>query len=282
MKVFKSPEVLHSELKKIKLSGNKIGFVPTMGALHFGHLSLVKRARLENVTVVCSIFVNPKQFNDSNDLNRYPRPIENDMKLLIEANVDYLFLPDVDDLYNENYIDEEVPLNNLDKVLEGAQRPGHFQGVAKVVKRFFEIVEPDTAYFGQKDFQQTVVVKHLRNLFFPEIEIVVCPIERESNGLAMSSRNIRLDNEHRSKATFIYQSLLQLRERCHFKPLHQALELTRKYLNSREDTVLEYLEAVDGNTMEIVNVLSDTSYIVAVIVVQYGGVRLLDNIVLKE
>ncbi len=282
MFIIKSAVLLHSELSRQKKNGSKVGFVPTMGALHNGHVSLLERAREENDTLVCSIFVNPKQFDDKMDLVKYPQPIANDMRIMMEAGVDYLYHPEVEDLYNADYRDDDLPLNGLDKILEGAQRPDHFQGVAKVVKRFFDIVQPDKAYFGQKDFQQTVVIGHLIRHFNLSIEMVVCPIVREDHGLAMSSRNVRLEPLKRERAALLYKSLLKLKERCYFKPLPEALETTLKYLNSIEDAELEYLVCVNGNTMEEVQSLNDADYIVAVVVIRFGGIRLLDNIVLKN
>ncbi len=281
MFIFKSAVLLHSELAKQKTNGKSIGFVPTMGALHNGHVSLLERARKENDTVVCSIFVNPKQFDDKMDLEAYPQPIAQDIRILIAAGVDYLFHPDYDDLYGEDYNDAAIDLNGLDTIFEGALRPGHFQGVAKVVNRFFDIVKPTSAYFGQKDFQQTVVVKTLVRNKKHDIDIVVCPILREPHGLAMSSRNERLEPKIRERAAFIYKSLLKLKERCYFKSLAEALETTLNYLNSIEDAELEYLICVNGDTLEEVTDLNQAEYIVALTVVKFGGVRLLDNLVLK-
>lgn len=282
MFIFKSAVLLHAELTRRKNRGSKIGFVPTMGALHKGHVSLIERAKSENDTVVCSIFVNPKQFDDKTDLDKYPQPIGSDIEQLQGAGVDILFHPEVSDLYNEDYVDDEVPLSGLDTIWEGALRPGHFQGVAKVVKRFFEIVRPTTAYFGQKDFQQTVVIKHLVKQCGFSIDIVVCPIIREPHGLAMSSRNARLDEKKRERAAFIYKSLLKLKERCFFKSLADSMDTTIKYLKSIEDAELEYLLCVDGHTLKEVKSLDDSDYVVALTVVRFGGVRLLDNIILKN
>lgn len=282
MFIFKSLVLLNAELARQKESGKEIGFVPTMGALHHGHLSLLKRARQENDTLVCSIFVNPKQFDDKKDLTAYPRTLTADVKYLMEAGVDYLLLPNVDDVYSDSYVDDDIDLNGLDTIIEGKLRPGHFQGVAKVVKRFFDFVIPTRAYFGQKDFQQTVVINHLVKHFQLPIHIEICPIVREDNGLAMSSRNERLSDEQRSKAAFIYKSLIDLKERCFFKPLEQAIATTSKYLNSLEGADLEYLVCVNGDTLEEVTSLKDADYVVALIVVRYGGVRLLDNMILKK
>ncbi|MCB9261004.1 MAG: pantoate--beta-alanine ligase [Flavobacteriales bacterium] len=282
MFILKTARLLQSRLQTLRNNGLKIGFVPTMGALHAGHISLMERCKSENDITVCSIFVNPKQFNDKSDLDKYPQPIEDDIKMLTAAGVDYLFHPSSDDLYNEDYTDEEIDLDGLDTMFEGALRPGHFQGVAKVVKRFFEIVQPHNAYFGQKDFQQTVVLKTLIKNYDFNINMVVCPIMREPNGLAMSSRNQRLSPDERERASFIYKSLLKLKERTRFKPLAESLESSIKYLTSLKDAELEYLICVDGNTMQEVKSLAEAEYVVALTVVKYGGVRLLDNIILKQ
>ncbi len=282
MKLFKAAELLRLELQGRRQNGVSIGFVPTMGALHFGHLSLIQRAREENDAVVCCIFVNPKQFNEQADLVKYPRPLEKDVQMLEKEGVDYVFHPEVSEIYGSEYLDDDIDLNNLDHILEGQQRPGHFQGVAKVVKRLFEIVQPTRAYFGQKDFQQTVVVRLLIKKFFPETHLVVCPIIRESHGLAMSSRNERLSEQNRLHAAFIYKSLLKLKERLNYKPIQEALASTSKYLNSVENAELEYLAVVDGNTMKEVDSLDASNLIVVVVVVKYCDVRLLDNIIIRD
>lgn len=282
MNVHSQADRLHLELNKRQSEGKSIGFVPTMGALHSGHLSLIERAKAENDTVVVSIFVNPKQFGEARDLDTYPRPIEKDKNLLREAGVDYLFLPDYEDVYPESFKEEAIDLGKLEFELEGASRPGHFQGVAQVIKRFFEIIDPDKSYFGQKDFQQTAVIRRLIEIFEFPVELVVCPIVREPHGLAMSSRNERLTEDKRQKASFIYKSLLKLKERLYFKSVQEALHQTKEYMNSIEGARVDYLEVVDGRTMQMVDDMNSSDYIVAVTVVEYGGVRLLDNLILKN
>lgn len=282
MFIFKSADLLYAELNRRKKLGQSIGFVPTMGALHLGHQSLLERAKHENDTTVCSIFVNPKQFDDKMDLENYPNPIMNDIEMLNLVGVDILFHPSPDQVYKADYLDNDIDLQRLDLIHEGAQRPGHFQGVAKVVKRFFEIIEPTRMYFGQKDFQQTVVVNHLIKLEDFNIELVVCPIVREPHGLAMSSRNERLSASKRDKAAFIYKSLLKFKERCFFKSLEEAKESTLKYLNSIEEAELEYFVCVDGVNLQEVESLNDSDYIAALTVVKFDGVRLLDNIIMKD
>lgn len=282
MFIYKSADLLHLELQKLRSQGNQIGFVPTMGALHAGHRSLLERARAENDTVVCSIFVNPTQFDDKADLDKYPSTIDSDMEMLRSLNIDYLYYPEVQDVYPDGVASNDIDLAGLDTIHEGALRPGHFQGVAQVVKRFFEIVQPSRAYFGQKDFQQTAVISQLIKVCGFDTKMVVCPIIREPHGLAMSSRNERLSPVEREKASFIYKSLLKLKERCFFKPLAEALATTVEYLESIEDANLEHLICVDGNSLQEVSDLLDSDYVVALTVVKYGGVRLLDNIILKK
>ncbi|MFT7591077.1 MAG: pantoate--beta-alanine ligase, partial [bacterium] len=268
MFIFHSSDLLHAALLKCKVEGQTIGFVPTMGALHFGHYSLLERAKSENDTVVCSVFVNPKQFDDKTDLDNYPNPIQADITMLQSAGVDILFYPGVDQVYGTTFDDSDVQLEGLDLIHEGAQRPGHFQGVAKVVKRFLDIVKPTRAYFGQKDFQQTVVVHYLIKSLQIDSQMVVCPIVREPHGLAMSSRNERLSPAKRDKAAFIYKSLLKFKERCFFKPLQEAKDTTLTYLQSIDDAVVEYFVVVDGVTLQEVEDLKSSSYIAALTVVR--------------
>jgi pantoate--beta-alanine ligase len=282
MKVIKSAEALASEIAFERKLSRSIGFTPTMGALHSGHLSLVEASKRENDISVVSIFVNPKQFGESKDLTTYPKPIEKDMDMLITAGVDYLFLPDYEDVYPNNIDFPEIPLGAIETTLEGESRPGHFQGVALVVKRFFDIITPSNAYFGQKDFQQTVVVGMLIEHFNLKTTLRVCAIAREKNGLAMSSRNIRLNPQDQSKAGFLYQSLVKLKESTHHVALKEAVSKTRKYLESMPTVKVEYLAAINGNTMEEVESLDDASYIAVVTVVQFGGIRMLDNLIIKK
>ena len=280
MIVIKSPIDLEILLNKIRGNNKKIGFVATMGALHDGHISLIKRSKEENDTTVCSIFINPKQFNDSNDLEKYPRPIENDLILLKEVGADIVFLPDYNDIYPQNYIEPEINLSGLDNVLEGLIRPGHFKGVALVVKRLFECVNPDVAYFGQKDYQQTLVIKEIVKQFKIPSDIAVCSILREKNGLAMSSRNIRLSAEQREQASFIYKMLLQLKEDVKSLPLKEALNKAENILLKNEGVQIDYLTIVNQQTLVPEETLNLGKSSVALVVVDYFGVRLLDNIYL--
>ena len=282
MKVIKSAETLASELQNEKNKQHSVGFVPTMGALHNGHISLVENCKNDNDITVVSIFVNPKQFGEAKDLDTYPKPIEKDMELLLNAKVDYLFLPDYDDMYPDDMIFDPIPLGDIETKLEGDSRPGHFQGVALVIKRFFDIIHPNRAYFGQKDFQQTVVIQFLIRHFNLSTELIICPIIRESNGLAMSSRNVRMNDEDRKNSGFLYQALRKLKEATHHVSLKDALERCRKFLTQQDGVHLEYLAAVNGYTMQEVSNLNDAPYIAVVTVIQFGGIRMVDNIIIKK
>lgn len=279
MNVFQEAEKVRLYLRKRNEEGiHKVGFVPTMGALHQGHLTLIKQAMDECDLVVVSIFVNPTQFNDLKDLEKYPRPIERDIELLLEAGVDTLFFPQVEEIYGTNYTSTEIDLGGLDKMLEGAQRPGHFQGVANVVRRLFDIILPDRAYFGQKDFQQTRVIHQMKAQYHPKVELRIVPIVREANGLAMSSRNDRLSSELRNRAGFIYRCLIKLKEDIPFIGLDEALLKARNCLKAEEGCKLEYLDVVDEKDLQPLENISEGQKAFALVAVLYGGVRLLDNI----
>lgn len=278
MIVIKSPVDLEKILLKPRQENKKIGFVATMGVLHNGHISLIKRSKHENDTTVCSIFINPKQFNDPKDLEKYPRPIENDLRLLTEEGTDIIFLPDYNEIYPPNYIEPEINLLGLDTMLEGLIRPGHFKGVALVVKRLFECVKPDVAYFGQKDYQQTLVIKEIVRQFEIPTVIEVCSILREENGLAMSSRNIRLSAAAREKASFIYQVLLQLKADVKNLSLKEALKKAENTLLENEGVKIDYLTIVNPLTLVPLETLNKGESSLALVVVDYWGVRLLDNI----
>ena len=281
MKVFKSALELTNYLNNLRASDNKVtvGFVPTMGALHQGHLSLIKEAVKDHPISVCSIFVNPTQFGEKKDLETYPKPIDKDLELLMSVSCSIVFIPDVHEIYPEGYEQAHFELEGLDLKIEGAQRPGHFQGVCNVLKRFFEIISPDSAYFGQKDFQQTVVAKKLVQLLEAPIEIVVSPIARESHGLAMSSRNQRLSDARRMEARFIHDALQDIQANYRQLGLKKALENARIMLSSHQDAVLEYLTAVDASTLMEVDQVEGPTAIVTV--VRVDGVRLLDNVLLE-
>lgn len=280
MKLVKSANKLTNYLNNLQTEDKsvQIGFVPTMGALHAGHMRLIDQSVRENDITVCSIFVNPTQFGDASDLANYPKPIESDIKQLIHHNCDILFLPEIKEVYPQEYHQQHFNLDGIDLIIEGAQRPGHFQGVCNVLSRLFFIVQPNRAYFGQKDYQQTLVVKKLIRLLNLPIEISIVPIAREENGLAMSSRNQRLSKEARKNASFINHTLLSIKEEWKLIGLEQAIENSKNYISRFPGVKLEYLLAVDGNTLLAVD--KNSTSIVILIVVKLEGVRLLDNIIL--
>lgn len=277
MKLIQTVKELRSELDGLRKAGKTIGLVPTMGALHAGHASLVRRAVAENDVVVVSDFVNPTQFNDKNDLLKYPRTLEADCALLEACGVAFVFAPSVEEMYPEPDT-RQFSYAPLDTVMEGKYRPGHFNGVCQVVSKLFLIVEPTRAYFGEKDFQQLAIIREMvRRYPFP-IEIVGCPIVREADGLALSSRNTRLSAEQRMQAVQISQTLFASVD---YSKTHSVGE-TRAYVESRiaraEGLRLEYFEIVDGNTLQTVNEWDESTYIVGCITVFCGDVRLIDNI----
>ena len=275
MKTIETVSDLRQELGKTDPNG--IGFVPTMGALHDGHRSLVERARKENRTVVVSVFVNPTQFNDKNDLKHYPRTPEADIRLLEEVGVDYVFMPAVEEIYPEP--DTRVfDFGQIDKVMEGATRPGHFNGVAQVVSRLFDIVQPARAYFGEKDFQQIAVIRAMVRQLGLQLEIVPCPIVRGEDGLALSSRNQLLDEAHRAAAPHIYATLKAGAERSHeLTPAELKAWVTAEVERNPLLKVI-YYQSVDADTLLEVGSWSDSAHIQGCIAVQAGEIRLIDNI----
>lgn len=275
MKIFTNVEELRAELARTEPSG--IGFVPTMGALHAGHRSLVERARRENATVVVSVFVNPTQFNDKNDLKHYPRTPEADARLLEAAGADFVLMPTVEEIYPEPDT-RTFDFGQVDKVMEGATRPGHFNGVAQVVSRLFDIVRPARAYFGEKDFQQIAVIRAMvRQLRLP-VEIVECPIVRDTDGLALSSRNTLLDAAHRAAAPRIYATLRAAAERSHTLAPHELKRWVVAEVEREPLLKVIYYQSVDALTMQEVHAWSDSDRIQGCIAVQAGDIRLIDNI----
>ena len=283
MLLFKRVIDLQKYLNSLKSKGLQIGFAPTMGALHRGHVSLVDRSRNECEVTVVSIFVNPTQFNNPADLVKYPRTPEKDIEMLAESGCDVLFMPDAAEIY-PNGTTPSVKFNfgKLDRVLEGVFRPGHFEGMAQVVHRLLDIVKPDKLYMGQKDFQQAAIVGKMLELMKSKIELVSCAIQREDGGLAMSSRNVRLLAEDRPKATLIHQVLLEAMDMVgeHNPSEIQKLALTK--LKTEPRFKVEYFEIIDGRTLLPIQLFEDTDYAVAVAAVWVGEVRLIDNIILKQ
>jgi pantoate--beta-alanine ligase len=261
-----------------ELSG-KIGFVPTMGALHEGHLSLIKKSKAENEATICSIFVNPLQFNNPEDFEKYPQVLEKDVSLLEKVGCDVLFSPSATEMY------PSIPkltfhFGHLEQVMEGAFRPGHFNGVAIVVSKLFHLVQPSVAYFGQKDLQQTLVIKQLvKDLQFP-LSIVVCDTQREPDGLALSSRNVRLDPIQREKASILYRALLLVKDKIgKGESIASVLEAAKFLVASEPAVRLEYLEILE---VESLLPISDSfrGNVAVCIAAYFGNVRLIDNIVM--
>lgn len=272
----------HKELQEVldkqRVQSKSIGFVPTMGALHQGHLSLLKQAKSENDVVVCSIFVNPTQFNDPKDLEKYPRPIEKDIELLQSVNCDVLFTPEVNEMYAENEVWEHS-FGQIETIWEGAMRPGHFKGVAQIVYKLLNLVHPNKSYFGQKDYQQTVIVKRLCKDFGLNTEIVVCDIIREANGLAMSSRNIRLNEKERQEASKIYEALSlakSLVQKAEYN-IPYIIEQAKSKLLEINEVTIEYVSIVDAENMLEVSEINENTRQLMIIALRIGSTRLIDN-----
>lgn len=272
---------LQKKIAEIRANGGTVGLVPTMGALHNGHLELVKRCVAENSICVVSVFVNPTQFNDKNDLLHYPRTLDADCKLLESAGCAIAFAPEVEEMYPV----EDTRVFNLGavaEVMEGKYRPGHFNGVAQIVSKLFDAVQPDRAYFGEKDFQQIAVIRSMVKLLNYPVEIVACPIVREDDGMALSSRNLRLTPEQRKNAVSISQTLFKSRTFAEQHSVAETIDYVVNTLNSVPDLDVEYFEIVNGNTLLSVNDWSDSDYIVGCITVYCGEVRLIDNIAYRR
>ena len=279
MKIYTTITSLQNALKAEHSKGLKIGLVPTMGALHAGHLSLVEKAGSLCDIVVVSIFVNPTQFNDKNDLANYPRTLESDMKLLSTTRCEYIFSPAVEEIYPVPDT-RKFNFGNIETVMEGAFRPGHFSGVAQVVSRLFEIVLPDLAFFGRKDFQQMAVIKDLVRQLNVPVEIVSCDIVREKDGLAMSSRNKLLLPAHRNCAPIIYQTLKEAKYLASLKTVSDIKEYVLNQINATQLLQVEYFEIVDETTLMQVESWSEAGTKVGCIAVYAGKIRLIDNIIL--
>ncbi len=278
MKLFTTRAGTTAAIKKLRDEGKTIGFVPTMGALHQGHLSLMEKAKAENDILVVSIFVNPIQFNNKSDLEKYPRNLEKDKRLLQSVGCNILFHPSAEEMYPEGEVAEKYDFGELETVMEGKFRPGHFNGVAVVVKRLFDVVLPHKAYFGEKDYQQLAIIKKLVEKENLPVKIIPCPIVREENGLAMSSRNERLTPEQRNEAAFIYKTLQLAKKRkediCPL-PLKQMIY---NIFDANENFRLEYFEIADEDTLKPITAWGQTKKPRAFVAVWMNDVRLIDNI----
>lgn len=281
MQTLTTVKALTEILEGLRHNGRSIGLVPTMGALHQGHLSLIKRCVAENDCCVASVFVNPTQFNDPKDLETYPRTPEADALMLEEAGCDYLFMPSVEEVYPTPDT-RQFSFGALETVMEGAYRPGHFNGVAQVVSRLFELVKPHKAYFGEKDFQQLAIIRAMVNQLGMNIDIVACPIIRETDGLAMSSRNKRLTPEQREKAPLIADILVKSRTFARENSVEATIRYVSERLRPEDGFKLDYMAIVDGRTLQAVEDWAETDYIVGCVAVYCGPVRLIDNIVYKH
>ena len=281
MKVIHTIKDLQAELTVLRAQGKKVGLVPTMGALHVGHASLVKRSVSENGVTVVSVFVNPTQFNDKNDLAKYPRTLDADCRLLEDCGAAFAFAPSVEEMYPQPDT-REFSYAPLDTVMEGAFRPGHFNGVCQIVSKLFDAIQPDRAYFGEKDFQQLAIIREMVRQMNYKLEIVGCPIVREEDGLALSSRNKRLSAQERENALNISRTLFKSRTFATSHTVSETQKMVEEAIEDAPGLRLEYFEIVDGNTLQKVNSWEDAQYVVGCITVFCGEVRLIDNIKYKE
>ncbi len=282
LKVIATLAELQSSLKPLKTSGLKIALVPTMGALHQGHLSLIAEAQKLAEVVVCSIFVNPTQFTDPKDLEKYPRPLEHDIKMLNEAGCNFVFMPSVKEMY-PGYPKPEswkIDLGEAEFVLEGEFRKGHYQGVTQIVYKLFDAVKPDVAMFGQKDFQQVLMIKNMVEALGLDVQIAVCPIIREADGLAMSSRNIHLSQADREHALALSKALFYIEANYKRLDLSQLLENAKAMINQMPGVELDYLTIANGDTLRPITEKTHQNT-VALVAAKVGQTRLIDNVIIK-
>jgi pantoate--beta-alanine ligase len=276
VQVIQQADKVQLALNNARSAGKIVGLVPTMGALHPGHIQLVNAARKACDFLVCSIFVNPTQFNESDDFNNYPRHPESDIAMLKAAGCDVVFMPEYEDVYPQKDL-AKYDFGRLETRLEGAMRPGHFKGVAMVVRRFFEIVKPDKAYFGLKDFQQVLIIKQMVKQFQLETEIIALPTVRETNGLAMSSRNERLTRDQRNFASLLFESLKKAKSMSAAFSVKEITDAVQRDFAKQPDFALEYFELADPETLEPITDFSNAPHAVALIAARIGDVRLIDN-----
>ncbi len=280
MKVINKPEELQKIIEELKKEGKNVGFVPTMGALHLGHVSLIKKSVLQNDITVVSVYVNPIQFGPNEDYEKYPRPIEKDIKVCQDNKVDFLFLPTNETLYNKNF-STYIYNNNVSKIMCGITRPTHFQGVCTIVAKLFNIVMPQRAYFGLKDYQQYIIIKQMVEDLNFNIEIVGCPIVREESGIAMSSRNTYLSKEEKVQATGIYKSLCLAKQLfCEGKEIEDIKQVVEENSLKIPNSKIDYIEIRNSKNLQEVTDL-DKNIVIAV-AVKVGNVRLIDNMVCEK
>lgn len=279
MEVLNTIAALKSLLGPIKLAQQKIALVPTMGALHKGHVSLIKMAQQQADIVVCSIFVNPTQFTDPKDLEKYPRPLEHDMAMLKEAGCDIVFMPSVKEMYPTEEI-WHIDLGPAEFLLEGEFRKGHYQGVTQIVKKLFDAVEPDIAFFGQKDYQQVLMIQNMVAYFKLPVQIISCPIIREDDGLAMSSRNIHLNTADRENALVLSRALNYVHENFKSKSIPELLQEAKELIEETPGVELDYFTIADGKTLLPETDKKDQN-IIALVAAKVGQTRLIDNMILS-
>lgn len=278
MEIYNTGAKISTVIQDLKSRNKQVGFVPTMGALHKGHLSLIQQSKRENDITACSIFVNPTQFNNPSDLKKYPRVVEQDLQLLKSINCDLLYLPEVNDVYPNGPISEEFNFEGIENEMEGEHRPGHFNGVGTVVSRLFEITTPSNAYFGEKDFQQLAIIRKLNKIRSLGINIVGCDIIRESDGLAMSSRNVRLSKEHRIAAPLIYKALQEGKINTKKLTPNTVIQQVKATINASPFLDVEYVSIADEESLKPVNNWSDFKHVRLFTAVHAGDVRLIDNL----
>lgn len=281
MEIFKTKAALKAFLQPLKASAKKVALVPTMGALHNGHISLIKLAQQNADIIICSIFVNPTQFTDPKDLEKYPRPIEHDLAMLADAGCNAVFMPNVEEMYPMG-ADEawHIDLGRAEFLLEGEFRKGHYQGVTQIVKKLFDAVEPDVAMFGQKDFQQVLMIKNMLSYFKLPITIITCPIIREDDGLAMSSRNIHLSTDERANSLVLSKSLQFVMDHFDEYSLATLVDRAKAFYQDIEGVELDYFTIANGDTLEPAK-SKDEDNLVALVAAKVGTTRLIDNMIIK-
>ena len=283
LKVFQTVVEIQKYLLEInRLDKNTVGFVPTMGALHEGHLSLIRSSKAKTAITVCSIFVNPTQFNDLKDFEGYPIQIDKDLEMLLSAGCDVVFIPSFEEIYPNGIVQNpDITLGYIGNALEATHRPGHFEGVLQVVKRLLDIIQPDLLILGQKDYQQCLVIARLIEHFHLPIHLEICETWREKNGLAMSSRNMRLNEEERSSAIKLSQAIFYIRDHILQKPIDKLIEEQLNYLSLDELIHVEYLSVVDGKILEPVTEYTEGIPLTILIAAKLGQIRLIDNVIVK-
>ena len=282
MVVYTTKQEVDAYLQLQKLNNLSIGFVPTMGALHQGHLSLIKESKKKTALTVCSIFINPTQFNNTSDFEKYPITTEADVQQLKNAGTDILFLPTAQEIYPQVIMAlEKYNLGTLEPLLEGYYRPGHFQGVCQVVHRLLDVVNPNILFLGQKDYQQCLVIQKLITLIQKNIEVCIVPTIREANGLAMSSRNMRLSSKALQQASAIYKAMLYIKENVHQQSIYDVEITAREMLLKNSFTAIDYLSVVETNTLMPITKIHKAQKIAIVVAAFIEGVRFIDNLLVE-